>query len=319
MSNATVSRLGANQAGADPFALFLKVFGGEVLTAFQKKVIMKELTRFRAVSNTRSTQFPVIYKADSAAYHVPGTEIVGSAIEHTEVNLVVDDLLISDVFIALIDEAMNHYDVRAPYSDAIGNDLGEQYDANLSRTLWQATGAAALFSTDQGGERGTFSNSKTDALQLAKGIWTGLEALDTKDVDVDAKQVNAVLKPAQWYLLAQEPTLVLNSDVGGDGSYSKGTFNMIGGVHVKKSNNLRWGSNDTATGTPSDPNKYDADMTEAAGAVFTEDAVATVQLLGLGIESDYDIRRQGTLMVGKYSVGHGVMLPKTAYGIVDDI
>jgi hypothetical protein len=40
-----------------------------------------------------------------------------------------------------------------------------------------------------------------------------------------------------------------------------------------------------------------------------------VQLLGLGMESEYDIRRQGTLMVGKFAVGHGPLLNKCAVEI----
>ncbi|MEM9726839.1 MAG: hypothetical protein AAF909_15475 [Pseudomonadota bacterium] len=32
----------------------------------------------------------------------------------------------------------------------------------------------------------------------------------------------------------------------------------------------------------------------------------------LGAEADYDLRRQGTLMVAKYAVGHGVLRPESA-------
>jgi hypothetical protein len=39
-------------------------------------------------------------------------------------------------------------------------------------------------------------------------------------------------------------------------------------------------------------------------------AVATVKLLDLGMEAAYDIRRQGTLMVAKYAVGHGSLRPE---------
>ena len=61
--------------------------------------------------------------------------------------------------------------------------------------------------------------------------------------------------------------------------------------------------------------KYDANMTNTAGVVFTEDAVASVQLLGLAMESEYDIRRQGTLILGKYALGHSEFLPKAAVAL----
>jgi hypothetical protein len=50
--------------------------------------------------------------------------------------------------------------------------------------------------------------------------------------------------------------------------------------------------------------------------VVHKSAVATVKLLDLGMEGAYDIRRQGTLMVAKYAVGHGVLRPEGAVEIV---
>ena len=36
-------------------------------------------------------------------------------------------------------------------------------------------------------------------------------------------------------------------------------------------------------------------------------AAGTVQLLDLGLDSEFEIRRQGTFMVAKYAVGHDVL------------
>ena len=44
-------------------------------------------------------------------------------------------------------------------------------------------------------------------------------------------------------------------------------------------------------------------------------AVGTVKLMDLAVESEYDIRRQGTLMVAKYAVGHGALRPEAAVQI----
>ena len=44
-------------------------------------------------------------------------------------------------------------------------------------------------------------------------------------------------------------------------------------------------------------------------------AVGTVKLMDLAVESEYDIRRQGTLMVAKYAKGHGVLRPEAAVQI----
>lgn len=312
MANATVSRLGQAGLAGDAKALFLKVFSGEVLTAFETTTLMKGLTRHRQIQSGKSAQFPATFRA-SSGYHTPGSEIVGKQIAHNEVTITIDDLLIADVFIANIDEAQNHYDVRGPYSSEIGHALARAYDQNIARNVIRAARGGALFSGDQGGSALTDADSNTSATSLAGSIWAAKQSMEEKDVPVDQQRVNAALKPAQWYLLAQEPTLILNRDVDGDGSYSKGTFSMVGGVDVHKSNNLPWGTDDSAnTDIPTD---YRISMATTTAAVFTEDAAATVQLMGLGMESEYDIRRQGTLMVAKYAVGHGPLRNKCAVEI----
>ena len=40
--------------------------------------------------------------------------------------------------------------------------------------------------------------------------------------------------------------------------------------------------------------------------------MGTVKLMDMAMESQYDIRRQGTLMVAKYAMGHGVLRPAAA-------
>lgn len=312
MTNAVVSSLGEiDQLGGSSTELFLKLFAGEVLTAFEKSTILRDKTRLRVITAGKSAQFPAVYQA-STSYHTPGAEILGTAINHNEVVITVDDLLISDVFIAEIEEAMNHYDVRAPYSMELGRALGVAYDQNIGRTLIAAARGAALFAADTGGQSVTDADGDTSATSLAASIIAAKQAMEEVDVPVDQETVYAGLKPAQWYLLSQEPTLILNRDVDGGGSYSRGTFEMIGGVQVVKSNGLRWGTNDSGIGGPA---KYAVDMTNTVSVVWTEAAVATVQLKGMALESERDIRRQGTLMVGKYAVGHGLLRSKCAVEI----
>ena len=312
MSNATPSRLGQADLAGDVQAIFLEVFAGEVLTAFETSTIMKGLTRQRQITSGKSASFPAMYKA-STEYHTPGAEILGNAIAHNEVVISIDDLLISDVFVANIDEAMNHYDVRSTYTTEMGRALALAYDKNVARNVIKAARGSALFTGDQGGSAITDADSDTNAASLAGSIWTAKQTLEEKDVNVDTTDVNAVLKPAQWYLLAQDPTLVMNKDVDGDGSFSQGKFDLIGGVKVSKSNALPWGTNDSANTDIPAANRIDMSTTTAA--VFTEAAAATVQLMGMGMESEYDIRRQGTLMVAKYAVGHGSLLNKCAVEI----
>ena len=126
MTAATPSRSGQIGATGATDALWLKVFAGEVLTAYETAVKLKGTVRERSISGAKSASFPATFKT-SANYHTPGAEILGKAIKHNEIVITLDDLLISDVFVADIDELKNHYDVRAPYSAELGNSLALFY------------------------------------------------------------------------------------------------------------------------------------------------------------------------------------------------
>ena len=311
-AQSTPSRLGQADTSGDALALFLKVFTGEVITAYEQSVILKALHRTRTISHGKSASFAATYQA-STEYHTPGAMIQGSQIAHNEIVVSIDDLLISPVFIANIDEAMNHYDVRGPYSTEMGRSLAVAYDKNIARNIIRAARASALFTGDTGGQSVTDADGRTSATSLAASIWASKQAMEEADVPVETQEVNAAVKPAQWYLLAQEPTLILNRDVDGDGSYSKGTFSLVGGVQVRKSNAFPWGTDDSANSAI--PTAYRIDMTNTIAAVFVEAAAATVQLMGMDMEKEYQVSRQGTLMVGKYAVGHGPLIPKAAVEI----
>ena len=47
----------------------------------------------------------------------------------------------------------------------------------------------------------------------------------------------------------------------------------------------------------------------------TREAIGTVKLLDLSVQSEYQIERQGTLMVARYAMGHGVLRPECAVAV----
>ena len=54
---------------------------------------------------------------------------------------------------------------------------------------------------------------------------------------------------------------------------------------------------------------------EVRALVMTQDAGATVKLMDMSVESEYQINRQGTLVVSKYAMGHNVLRPAAAVSI----
>ena len=98
MANATPASIARVNASGSEDALFLKVFSGEVLTAFERSSVTQGAEMVRSISNGKSASFPVMGRI-AAAYHTPGAEIVGSDVNHNEKVITINDLLVSSAFL----------------------------------------------------------------------------------------------------------------------------------------------------------------------------------------------------------------------------
>lgn len=307
MADATVSHLGQVDASGATDALFLKVFAGEVLSAFDRESAFRPRHTVRVIPHGKSAQFPVTGLA-SAYYHTPGAEITGGVIRHGEKIITIDDLLIAPTFIANIDEAKNHYDVRAIYSNEIGQALAKAYDQNVGRVGIEAARSAAAISGLSGGGYDENADYDDDGTVIWKGIFNAGVALEGKDVPSGA---NAFLRPVQYALvvMSEKP---INRDLtrGENGDLQSGIVQRINSIPLVKTNNLPTSDDRSNTGIPSN-RRLDYSVTR--GLIAHPSAMGTVQLQDVTMESAYDIRRQGTLMVGKYLTGHGPLRVEGAY------
>lgn len=336
MANANVSRLGlVNNTGTAVDALFLKKFAGEVLSAFEEKNIMKGLHTIRTIQNGKSAQFPVTGKA-TANYHVVGDDILDGSnnggsgylnnIKHAERVISIDELLISPVFISNLDEAKNHYDVRSIYSSEIGNALANTFDKNVLKTVVAASRAAALIDHPAGGSVTVASGSSMAAVsanEIVDALFAAAQKLDENDVP---EERYCVLNPAGYYRLIADSANNRLSQLSRDfndpnGSIAKGNIVEVAGIRILKSNHLpvEQAAASAVTGQNNDPFEEAGDesgrsgyesgagFANTFGVVFNPAAVGTVKLMDLSLESEYQIQRQGHLMVAKYAMGHGVL------------
>lgn len=311
MSNATPVRIGqVNGAGATD-ALFLKVFGGEVLTAYETARKTADHRMVRNIANGKSAQFPATWKV-TASYHTPGAELVGQTSNVNERVITIDDLLISDVFIPLIDEAKNHFEYRAEYSKQAGVALAAADDQTaLQSMVLAARASATVTGGPAGGGTLTDGDMPTDGSKIVNAIEDAMQAFDEKDVpEFDEKKT--FIRPAQYYLLTAIKDLVTKDWISRNaGDYSKAEVLFVKGTTLVKTNHLP--STNIATG----PAAYQGDFSKTVAVVSTKAAIGTVKLLGLQTEMEYDIRRQGTLIVAKYAQGTGILRPECATEIAD--
>ena len=412
-----IHRSGVSNATGDARALFLKLYAGEVLTAFQSKNIMMPLHRVRTISKGKSAQFPMTGKYRDAAYHTPGAEIVPTASKQGERIVSVDDLLVNAQFIPNIDEAMSHYDIRSIYTQEAGFGLSKVADQNILRlgikaALCETSAMAALttgapmiqgpytafddedFSGNVvvGGDETTTSSiasSIRDPKKIAQSLMDAKRILTNNNVPGDPFIVMSNDMYYDMFKISGSSNLndlaIFNRDIGGSGSVATGQVPTILGMPVYVTNHLGSYSNTVGTTWSSDlwthsagavavhetntnpawgdhqplassvgsgrTTQYDVGNTNHAAwsthvtntgstgssavarktayisdvamrvraLVMTKDAVATVKLMDLSVESEYQINRQGTLMVSKYAMGHNVLRPACAVALLQGL
>jgi len=322
MANASPVSVGRVNAGGSEDALFLKVFAGEVLTSFERASKTEGADMVRSISSGKSATFPVMGRV-GASYHTAGAEITGSDINHNEKVITINDLLISSVFLSNIEEAKNHWDVRSAYSQEIGRALAFTKDKHILQTIGQASLASANVGDSGYAAGATITNtgiaSATDATAanaMIDALFGAAKQLDANYVPSEGRK--CFMRLEEYYKLANA-TNAINVDFSGRGSIAEGKVVKIAGIELVPvahfvDSNVNSGV-DQGSATAGGSNPQAVNLTNYVALVSHPSAVGTVKLMDLGVEKEYDIRRQGTLMVAKYAMGHGVLRPEAAVGI----
>lgn len=301
MTDVNVSRTGQILLSGDVDALNLKIWSGEVLNAFNAACVYQDKQIVRQISSGKSAQFPATGKI-TAAYHTPGTMLTGTPIAHNERVITIDDLLVSNVYIADIDEAKNHYDVRSEYTKQLGEALAKTYDINVARNVILAARTAALITGEPGGTViNAGVNVKTDGALIKNALFSSAQKLDENNATEGDRY--AMVRPATFYAAAANTDLV-NKDWGGRGSIADGKIESLAGILIVKSNHVPQTDDSGLTDLPV---KYRGDFSKTAFSVHQRAAVGTVKLMDLSMQSKYLETHQATLLVARQAVGHGVL------------
>jgi hypothetical protein len=256
-----------------------------------------------------------------------------SRFKHNEKVIFIDDVLVSSTFVADIDEMKNHYDVRSIYSTEIGRALAYTADKNLIRTVI----AGARKSTDRfGGSTASDGylgaqvgiGSSPTGNTIVAGLYTAAQKMD--EANVPSEERFCLLRPDMYYKLVLDQTsnLSLNRDYGneGNGSIASGEIFEVAGIKIMKTNHLPSANESSSPDALHGASGVKNDVSGAAdagysslnysttrGIVFHREAVGTVKLMDLSLESDYIMERLGTLMLAKYAMGHNVLREECCY------
>lgn len=305
---ATYNQTGQNNGSGVDDALFLKMYGGEVLTSYNAANIMEKFHLVNTYDSGKSWQFPKIGRA-TAQYWDGATELSGLNINSSEITIELNDLLYHDMFIREIDELRDHVSKRQEYARQQGEALAIQFDQGILRMGVLASRASATVTGTEGGTEITDADADTNGASLAASLYTAATNMDDKFVPTEGR--TAFVKPAQYHLLAQT-TDVINKDWGGDGSYARGLVHAVADIDIMKTTNLPQANDTSNTAIPANQR---ADFSNTVGLVMRSDAVRTCRLMGVTSEMDYKTERQATHMVTKMFSGTGVNRPESSASI----
>ena len=323
INNTSQTPLGLGVDTSVKHATYLKLFSGELFKAYESATIAKGTVQNRQLKNGKSLQF-IFTGRMQAAYHEPGTPILGSGDPPVaEKTIVCDDLLISSAFVYDLDETLAHYSLRSEISKKIGYALAEAYDKKVFRTVALAAREAHPITASPGPEPGGSiikigANNEYDAQRLVDAFFEAASILDEKNLPKTGR--TAVLSPRQYYaLVSQVDSNILNRDYGN----SQGNLNSgeglvsIAGIDIKRSNNLPFKAG-TVNGQAGENNTYSGDFSQHAGLIYQKDAAGVVEAIGPQVQTsgnDVKTMYQGDLIVGRLAMGCGTLNPAAAIEI----
>lgn len=316
-----ISNPGKNLSAGERDDLFMKVFSGEVLTAFARNTVMMSRHQVRTIDHGKSASFAVMGRT-RAKYLAPGSSLDDQRkkFEHTEKVIAIDGLLTADCLITDIDDAMNHYDVRVEYSRQLGEALAQSADCAIINELanMAAKGATVKENIPDNGTGADKVKGTGKAFEFATGLELsqsaeyGNKIIEGLLAARAAFTKNYVPMGDRYCLLTPEGYSALIKALMPDSANyqalfdpNSGKLQTICGFEVIEVPHLL---NDGVDGKHPLSEKYTAAGLQ--GIVFHRSAVGTVKLKDLAMERARRAEYQADQIIAKYAMGHGGLRPE---------
>jgi hypothetical protein len=332
VNDALLARLGQIQGAGTVDTVFQKLGQSEILNAFKRETVFKNLVKTRNIKNGKSFDFQITGRA-SAGYVTPGVPLLGglnSPSDNNVRNIAVDGLLAADQAIWDLDVMMNYADVRSEYMEQLGIALAWETDKRIARIIYAGANnttepLAKSINTGRIGFKKTLTSGYAAASKAAKGdeLVSAIGDIVTqfRKKDVAPSTLVCVLPPDEYDFLT-EGTRVINRDFNDgqvNGTLANGLVYRVKGIPITWSNHLIQPAYTLQT---FDKNSdYAQDLTKCRGLIFSKEAVGMVTLRTpkfqmTSADGDFNIQYQATLGVATQSIGIGRLRDECAACIV---
>ena len=318
------SRPGAKEGtGTDDRQLFLIEFGGYVIQAYDEVMDYQDLRYIKSITSGKADSFPIIGRKRDATEHTPGDLILGGTINHDEVQITLDKMLIDSVFIAEVDELMIHYDISAPYAHQLGQSLGSTTAKRiaimhmLASRGGQTEGAGANPILDAAADGQPIpgyyydANLKTDASKLEAAAFLAAQYL--RQNDMSGMEMFYMLPHQQILLLARYSGVEGGPVTTGSGNRSTGTIGPLAGLTPKGTNHIP--NANLTTGN----SKYFGNFSTTVGHISNKMAVGSLERRAMTVVMKVQPERLGTTLIASMFNGHGTLRNECSIELTTDV
>ncbi len=303
--------------GTDDRELFMREFGDMVLQAWEETNEYEGLTWTKNITQGKADTFPIIGRKRNATEHTPGEIILGGKIEHNEIEISLDRIVVDSVFVAEIDELLNHYDVMAPYARQLGESLSTTYDRRVaimhilaSRVTTRPYGAGLTFEQGAGPlPNGYFhADVDTDPAHMEAAAFAAVEWI--KRFDLGGGPIEYRLGWAQYLALSKYSTID-STQWSGSGNRAAGKVGLVAGIQPKGTNHIP--RSNITTGLQ----KYQGNFTATVGHIGNRMAVGTLARRGMKVVMKEQEDRLGTLLIASKFNGHGILRAECSFEVAE--
>lgn len=294
-----VSKPGRAPGGTDERELFLIEFGGMVIQAYMEALDYHELRFIKSITQGKADTFPIIGRKRDATEHTPGDRILGGTIDHGEVEITLDHMLVDSAFIAEIDQLMVHYNLSSPYATQLGQSLGTTTSKRI---------AIMHILASRGGVTGPgqptpayyyHANLKTDASKLEEAAFLAKQYL--LENDMSGQSPEFMLPWQQVLLMARYSGIEGGPVTTGSGNRAAGTVGQVAGFVPKGTNHIP--NTNITTGLA----KYRGDFSTTVGHISSKMAVGSLERRGMKVVMKEQDDRLGTILIASQFNGHGTL------------
>jgi hypothetical protein len=304
------SKPGSKLGGADDRELFVTHAADLVIQAWDQTFEFMGKTMVRTITSGKAEDFPIIGRKRDASDHVPGERVHGGTISHNETTISLDAITHDAVFLAEIDELLNHFPLVAPYSKQLGESLASVSNGRIIRAMILASRVTTAPYPDGPLPSYHFhADMKTDPSKLEDAAFEGVEHIRTNDI---GGGMMTYYLPWKQQLLLARYTGIDTVDTSGSGNRSAGTVGQIAGIGVEGVNSIP-----NTNYTTDSFAKYNGDFSNTVGVISNPMAVGTLKRRGIKTVITEQPDRIGTLMIASQLEGHDKLRPECAFEVAN--